>query len=49
MRLEVHSIVANEHNSRVLNPLINKLGYKLRKLYADKGYQIQQTCLTLIV
>ncbi|XOD67553.1 MAG: hypothetical protein ACMUEL_06350 [Flavobacteriales bacterium Tduv] len=26
MKLEVHSVAANEHNSRVLNPLINKLG-----------------------
>ncbi|XOD66819.1 MAG: hypothetical protein ACMUEL_01930 [Flavobacteriales bacterium Tduv] len=28
------------HNSRGLKPLIRKLGYKLREVYAEKGYQV---------
>ncbi|XOD67145.1 MAG: hypothetical protein ACMUEL_03895 [Flavobacteriales bacterium Tduv] len=39
MILAVHSVAANEHDSRGLNPLISKLGYKSREVYADKGYQ----------
>ncbi|XOD68197.1 MAG: transposase [Flavobacteriales bacterium Tduv] len=30
---------ANEHDSRGLKPLISKLEYKPREVYADKGYQ----------
>ncbi|XOD66762.1 MAG: transposase [Flavobacteriales bacterium Tduv] len=37
-RLAIHSVAANEHDSRALKPLINKLGYKPREIYADKGY-----------
>ncbi|XOD66990.1 MAG: hypothetical protein ACMUEL_02970 [Flavobacteriales bacterium Tduv] len=33
-------MAANEHDSRGLKPLISKLGYKLRKIYADNGYQV---------
>ncbi|XOD67239.1 MAG: transposase [Flavobacteriales bacterium Tduv] len=37
MILAVHSVVANEHDSRGLKQLISKLGYKHREVYADKG------------
>ncbi|XOD67756.1 MAG: hypothetical protein ACMUEL_07555 [Flavobacteriales bacterium Tduv] len=37
MILAVHSVAANEHNSRGLKQLIRKLGYKPREVYADKG------------
>ncbi|XOD66646.1 MAG: hypothetical protein ACMUEL_00925 [Flavobacteriales bacterium Tduv] len=40
MILAVHSVAANEHNSRGLKLLINKLRYKPREVYADKGYQV---------
>ncbi|XOD67292.1 MAG: transposase [Flavobacteriales bacterium Tduv] len=40
MILAVHSVAANEHDSIVLKTLIRKLGYKPRKVYADKGYQV---------
>ncbi|XOD67312.1 MAG: hypothetical protein ACMUEL_04930 [Flavobacteriales bacterium Tduv] len=32
-----------------LKTLIIKLEYNPREIYADKGYQIQPTCLTFIV
>ncbi|XOD68034.1 MAG: hypothetical protein ACMUEL_09230 [Flavobacteriales bacterium Tduv] len=35
-----HSVAANEHNSRGGNPLIRKLGYKAREVYAEKDYQV---------
>ncbi|XOD66997.1 MAG: hypothetical protein ACMUEL_03005 [Flavobacteriales bacterium Tduv] len=40
MILAVHSVAANEGDSRELKPLIRKLGYNLREVYADKGYQV---------
>ncbi|XOD67066.1 MAG: hypothetical protein ACMUEL_03400 [Flavobacteriales bacterium Tduv] len=40
MILAVHSVAANEHDSRGLKLLISKLGYKPREIYADKGYQV---------
>ncbi|XOD68088.1 MAG: hypothetical protein ACMUEL_09550 [Flavobacteriales bacterium Tduv] len=40
MILAVHSVAANEHDSRGLRRLINKLGYKPREVYADKVYQV---------
>ncbi|XOD67573.1 MAG: transposase [Flavobacteriales bacterium Tduv] len=40
MILAVHSVSANEHDSRGLKPLISKLGYKPKEVYADKGYQL---------
>ncbi|XOD67648.1 MAG: hypothetical protein ACMUEL_06905 [Flavobacteriales bacterium Tduv] len=40
MILAVHSVDANEHDSRELKPLISKLGYKTREIYADKDYQV---------
>ncbi|XOD68207.1 MAG: transposase [Flavobacteriales bacterium Tduv] len=40
MILALHSVVANEHDSRGLKLLIRKLGYKPREIYADKGYQV---------
>ncbi|XOD66979.1 MAG: hypothetical protein ACMUEL_02885 [Flavobacteriales bacterium Tduv] len=36
--LALHSVVANEDDSRGLKPLISKLEYKPREVYADKGY-----------
>ncbi|XOD67870.1 MAG: hypothetical protein ACMUEL_08255 [Flavobacteriales bacterium Tduv] len=38
--LTIHSLVANEHDNIGLNPLISKLGYKPRKVYADKRHQV---------
>ncbi|XOD67829.1 MAG: hypothetical protein ACMUEL_08010 [Flavobacteriales bacterium Tduv] len=38
MILAVHTVAANEHDSRWIKPLISKLGYKPKKVYADKGY-----------
>ncbi|XOD67816.1 MAG: hypothetical protein ACMUEL_07945 [Flavobacteriales bacterium Tduv] len=49
MILAVHSIAANEHDSKGLNTLTRKLVYKPREIHADKGYQAQPTCLTFIV
>ncbi|XOD68212.1 MAG: transposase [Flavobacteriales bacterium Tduv] len=40
MILAVHSVAANEHDSRRLKPLISKLGYKPREIYVEKGYQV---------
>ncbi|XOD68111.1 MAG: hypothetical protein ACMUEL_09695 [Flavobacteriales bacterium Tduv] len=40
MILAIHSLVANEHNSKWLKILISKLGYKPREVYVDKGYQV---------
>ncbi|XOD68027.1 MAG: hypothetical protein ACMUEL_09185 [Flavobacteriales bacterium Tduv] len=31
MILAVHSVAANEHDNRGLNPLISKLGYKTQR------------------
>ncbi|XOD67489.1 MAG: hypothetical protein ACMUEL_05975 [Flavobacteriales bacterium Tduv] len=39
MILAVHSVAANEHDSRGLKLLIRKLGYKPREVYAEKAYQ----------
>ncbi|XOD68051.1 MAG: hypothetical protein ACMUEL_09335 [Flavobacteriales bacterium Tduv] len=47
--MPTHSVVANEHDSRGLKPLISKLGYKPREVYAGKGIKYQPTCLTFIV
>ncbi|XOD67750.1 MAG: hypothetical protein ACMUEL_07520 [Flavobacteriales bacterium Tduv] len=49
MRLAVHSIAANEHDSKRLEPLIIKLVYNTKEIYTDKGYQDQPTFFTLIV
>ncbi|XOD67016.1 MAG: hypothetical protein ACMUEL_03120 [Flavobacteriales bacterium Tduv] len=49
MILAVHGIAANKHDSNGIKPLIPKLGYKLRKVYADKSTRLQTTCLTFIV
>ncbi|XOD66685.1 MAG: hypothetical protein ACMUEL_01165 [Flavobacteriales bacterium Tduv] len=49
MILVVHSLAANEHDSRGLNPLISKLGYKTREVYADKVTKNQPTYLIFIV
>ncbi|XOD68149.1 MAG: hypothetical protein ACMUEL_01565 [Flavobacteriales bacterium Tduv] len=38
MILATHSVAANENDSRGLKPLISKLGYKTREVYAKKGY-----------
>ncbi|XOD66530.1 MAG: hypothetical protein ACMUEL_00245 [Flavobacteriales bacterium Tduv] len=40
MILAVHSVATNEHDSRGLKPLISKLRYKVREVYADKSYQV---------
>ncbi|XOD67141.1 MAG: hypothetical protein ACMUEL_03870 [Flavobacteriales bacterium Tduv] len=40
MILAAHSVSANEHDSRGLKPLISKLVYKQREVYAGKGYQV---------
>ncbi|XOD68274.1 MAG: transposase [Flavobacteriales bacterium Tduv] len=40
MILAVHNLAANEHDSRRVKPLITKLGYKPREVYAGKGYQV---------
>ncbi|XOD67226.1 MAG: hypothetical protein ACMUEL_04440 [Flavobacteriales bacterium Tduv] len=40
MILTVHSVTAKEHDSRGLKPLISKLVYKPREVYADKGYEV---------
>ncbi|XOD68209.1 MAG: transposase [Flavobacteriales bacterium Tduv] len=40
MILTIHSVAANAHDSRGLNSLISKLGYKLREVYAKKGYEV---------
>ncbi|XOD66583.1 MAG: transposase [Flavobacteriales bacterium Tduv] len=40
MILAVHSVAANEHDNRRLKPLIRKLGYNPREVYADNGYQV---------
>ncbi|XOD67807.1 MAG: hypothetical protein ACMUEL_07895 [Flavobacteriales bacterium Tduv] len=39
MILAVHSVAANENDSRGLKPLISKLRYKPREGYAEKAYQ----------
>ncbi|XOD67469.1 MAG: transposase [Flavobacteriales bacterium Tduv] len=49
MILVVHSVAANEHDSRGLKSSICKLGYKPREVYADKGTKCLPTCLTFIV
>ncbi|XOD67993.1 MAG: hypothetical protein ACMUEL_08970 [Flavobacteriales bacterium Tduv] len=50
MILELHSVAANEHDSRGLKPLISKLGYKPREVYMQtKVTKCQPTCLTFIV
>ncbi|XOD67137.1 MAG: transposase [Flavobacteriales bacterium Tduv] len=49
MILAVHSVAANEHDSRGLKALISKLGYKARDVYADKVTKCHSTCLTFIV
>ncbi|XOD66541.1 MAG: hypothetical protein ACMUEL_00305 [Flavobacteriales bacterium Tduv] len=49
MRLIVYSIAANEYDSRCLKLLISKLEYKLRKVYAEKGYQVPANGITFIV
>ncbi|XOD68227.1 MAG: transposase [Flavobacteriales bacterium Tduv] len=36
MILAVHSVAANEHDSRGIKPLINKLGYNLEKYKRTK-------------
>ncbi|XOD68054.1 MAG: hypothetical protein ACMUEL_09355 [Flavobacteriales bacterium Tduv] len=40
MILAVHSVPANEHDSKEVKPLIRKLGYKTREVYTDKSYQV---------
>ncbi|XOD67475.1 MAG: transposase [Flavobacteriales bacterium Tduv] len=40
MTLAVHSVAANNNDSIGLKPLIRKLGYDPREVYADKGYQV---------
>ncbi|XOD67891.1 MAG: transposase [Flavobacteriales bacterium Tduv] len=40
MILAVRSVAANNHDNRGLNPLISKLEYTSREVYADKGYQV---------
>ncbi|XOD67841.1 MAG: transposase [Flavobacteriales bacterium Tduv] len=40
MILAVHSVAANEHDSRGLKLLISKLRYKTKEVYTDKGYQV---------
>ncbi|XOD67707.1 MAG: hypothetical protein ACMUEL_07240 [Flavobacteriales bacterium Tduv] len=40
MILARDSLVANEYDSRWLNPLITKLGYKSREICAEKDYQV---------
>ncbi|XOD66722.1 MAG: hypothetical protein ACMUEL_01360 [Flavobacteriales bacterium Tduv] len=40
MILAVHSVVANEYDSRGLKPLISKLGYKPKEVYAEKDYYV---------
>ncbi|XOD67618.1 MAG: hypothetical protein ACMUEL_06740 [Flavobacteriales bacterium Tduv] len=49
MILAVHSVADNEHDSRGLNPLIRKLGYKAREVYVDKVYKFQLMCFAFIV
>ncbi|XOD67495.1 MAG: hypothetical protein ACMUEL_06010 [Flavobacteriales bacterium Tduv] len=50
MILAVHSVAANEHDSKGLKPLINKLGYKPQEKYMQiKITKCQLTCLTFIV
>lgn len=39
MVLAVHSVGANEHDSKALGRLIPKLSAKVKEVYADKGYQ----------
>ncbi|XOD68106.1 MAG: transposase [Flavobacteriales bacterium Tduv] len=36
----VYSVAANEDDSRGVKPLISKLAYNPREVYADKGYQV---------
>ncbi|XOD67736.1 MAG: hypothetical protein ACMUEL_07430 [Flavobacteriales bacterium Tduv] len=43
MILAVHIVAANEHDSIGLKPLIRKLGYKPREVYAEKDYQVPAT------
>ncbi|XOD68103.1 MAG: hypothetical protein ACMUEL_09650 [Flavobacteriales bacterium Tduv] len=48
MMLAVHSVAANEHDSRWLKPLISKLGYKPQRSIYNKGYQVPPTCVLLL-
>ncbi|XOD67450.1 MAG: hypothetical protein ACMUEL_05760 [Flavobacteriales bacterium Tduv] len=45
----VHSLAANDHDSRGLKPLIRKLAYKPDKYMHSKVTKCQPTCLTFIV
>ncbi|XOD66687.1 MAG: hypothetical protein ACMUEL_01175 [Flavobacteriales bacterium Tduv] len=47
--LAVHSVAANEHDSRKLKLLISKLGYNLEKYMQTKVSKSQPMCLTFIV
>ncbi|XOD67673.1 MAG: transposase [Flavobacteriales bacterium Tduv] len=47
--LAVHSVAANEYDSRGLNTLISKLGYNKEKYMQTNGTKCQTTCLTFIV
>ncbi|XOD67947.1 MAG: hypothetical protein ACMUEL_08710 [Flavobacteriales bacterium Tduv] len=49
MILALHSVAANEHDSRGLKPLISKLGYSQEKYMQKKVTKFQPTCLTFIV
>ncbi|XOD67116.1 MAG: hypothetical protein ACMUEL_03685 [Flavobacteriales bacterium Tduv] len=40
MILEVHSVAANEHYSRGAKAINKQTRNKLRKVYAEKGYQV---------
>ncbi|XOD67296.1 MAG: hypothetical protein ACMUEL_04845 [Flavobacteriales bacterium Tduv] len=42
-------IATNEDDSRGLKPLISKLGYKTRQIYADKTYYASANVSTFIV
>ncbi|XOD67337.1 MAG: hypothetical protein ACMUEL_05065 [Flavobacteriales bacterium Tduv] len=47
MILAVHGVAANEYDSSELKPLICKLGYKPREVYADKRLQSASQCVLL--
>ncbi|XOD67586.1 MAG: hypothetical protein ACMUEL_06555 [Flavobacteriales bacterium Tduv] len=49
MILAIHSLAANEHDSRGVKKLINKLRYNPKKYMQTKVTKYQTTCLTFIV